>query len=64
MEEWVCPQPEAWYHGVRIISKTSARNYHMAYTILGMSLQLEWKHLEQNVPKFRILMGQIKTALR
>ena len=38
---WVCPQVEKWAAWVWDISKVAKRHPHMAYSVLGISLQLE-----------------------
>ena len=43
LEEWVRPKVEEWAHGVHTLAKISKRYPKMAYSGLGMLLQLEWQ---------------------
>ena len=58
------PHVEAWAHGVRVLSKIARRHPQSAYSGVGMSLQLEWQHLQRTVPRVGTLMGPIEEALR
>ena len=40
LKEWVQPKVEAWAHGVRTLAKTSNQYPQLAYSGLGMSLQI------------------------
>ena len=64
LEAWVKPQVEAWAYGVRVLGKISQRHPQSAYAGLGMSLQLEWQYLQNNVPGVGTLMGPFEDALR
>ena len=64
IEEWRRPKGEAWDHGVRTISKIAKRYLQLVYSVLAMSLQLEWDYLQRNVPGVGYLMGPIEDALR
>ena len=61
---WVKPQVEAWAHRVRALGKMSQGHPQLAYSVLGMSLQLEWQYLQMIVPGVGTLMGPIEDALR
>ena len=64
LEAWVKHQVEAWAYGVRVLGKISQRHPQSAYAGLGMSLQLEWQYLQNNVPGVGTLMGPFEDALR
>ena len=55
---------EAWAHRVRVLGKISRRHTQLAYTGLGMSLQLVWQYLQRTIPGVGTLMGPIKDTLR
>ena len=61
---WVKPQVKAWAQGVKVLGKISQRQPQLAYTGLGMLLQLEWQYLQRTVPGDGTLMGPIEEALR
>ena len=50
LEAWVRPKVEAWSHGVRTLAKIAKQYPKLAYSGLGMSLQLEWQYLKRTVP--------------
>ena len=52
------------YHNIRVLGKVSQRHPKSAYSVLGMSLQLEWQYLQRNFPGFGTLMGSIEGAKR
>ena len=58
------PQVEEWAHGVSYLSKIKMRPTKMAYTILGMLLELEYKYLQRKFPEVDNLMGKIEMDLR
>ena len=64
LEAWVKPQVEAWAHGVKVLAKITRRHPQLAYSGLGMLLQLEWQYLQRTVPGVGTLMGTIEEALR
>ena len=64
LEAWVKPQVEAWAHGVRVLGKIARRHPQLAYSGLGMLLQLEWQYLQRTVPGVVTLMGLIEEVLR
>ena len=45
----VKPQAEEWSHGVRVLGEIAQRHPQLAYSGLGMPLQLEWQYLQRNV---------------
>ena len=57
------PKVEVWDHGVRTLSKISKRYPQLAYSGLGMSVQIEWQYLQRTVPGVGTLMGPIEDAL-
>ena len=59
LEAWMRTKVEAWDHRVRTLAKTAKRYNQLAYDSLGISLQLEWKYLQRNLPGFGSLMGPI-----
>ena len=42
LEAWVQPKVEAWDHGVPNLAKIAKQYPQWAYTVLGVSLQIEW----------------------
>ena len=55
------PKVEAWFHRVKVRSKTAKRH---PYSSLRMLLKLKWQYLERNVSRVGTLMGPIMEALR
>ena len=49
---------------VRTLAKISKQYPQSAYAGLVMSIQLEWKYMQTNVPGVGTLMGPIEDALR
>ena len=58
------PHVEKWSEGVRDLAKFSKRHPQTAYAGLGMSLHLEWRYLQRNVPRVGALMEPIESDLR
>ena len=54
---------EAWSHGVCNLAKTAKQYPQFEYSILGMSLQLEWKYLKRTVPGVGTIMVPIEDVL-
>ena len=59
LEEWVRPKEEAWAHWVHTLAKKAKKYPQLAYSGLGMSLQIEWQYLQRTVPGVVTLMGPI-----
>ena len=57
LEVWVKPQVEAWAHRVIFLGKIAQRHPKLAYSGLGMLLQLEWQYLRMTVPGVGTLIG-------
>ena len=64
LEAWVKPQVETWAHGVKLLAKIDRWHPQSDCVGLGMSLQLEWKYLQRNVPGVVTIIGPIEEALR
>ena len=50
LEAWVRPKVESWVHRVRTIAKIVQQYPHLAYFVLGVSIQIECQYLQMTVP--------------